>query len=255
MATFNIQLPNVRQLDWNDKRTQNMLLDFFNELTEKLNYTLNNMDLTNFDRQTYVNLAKYTEQTGNIDEIIEKLNEDEQDTQALFNELRDMIINTADSITQAYTKLFYSDDEKWQSVYSLVTEATGEYGSLTDAWQSSITQEANKIKAEVSSTSNILTKNLQEFQNTVTSYFQFDTSGLTIGKADSEFKTFIDNRKLSFMQGSVEVAYISDEKLNITEAEIDKLNATNVNITGTLTQGPFEWVINANGSYGLRKKA
>lgn len=267
MATFNIQLPNVRQLDWNDKKTQNMLLDFFNELTEKLNYTLNNMDFTNFDRQTYVDLSKATEQS-NASELIEQISEaEEQEREDLFNRLKDLVTQKAYEITQSYTALFEQDDEKLQSVYSLVTDAQAldEHGnkmSLQQSWATSIEQTASEIKATASSAAALAASanNLrQEFEDRVTSYLTFDNTGLTIGKEGSDFKTFINNQRLSFMQGSDTIAYISGNKLYITTAEITNDLVVNGSATvNNLAVGSgsylFEWFIDSNNSFSLRKK-
>lgn len=267
MATFNIQLPNVRQLDWNDKKTQNMLLDFFNELTEKLNYTLNNMDFTNFDRQTYADLSKATEQS-NASELIEQISEaEEQEREDLFNRLKDLVTQKAYEITQNYTALFEQDDEKLQSVYSLVTDAQAldEHGnkmSLQQSWATSIEQTASEIRATASSAAELaasVNDAQQDFKTTVTSYLTFDDAGLTVGKEGSDFTTFIDNSKLSFKQGSVEVAYISSNKLYITTAEIDndltvKGTATINNLVVGNGSYLFEWFIDSNNSFSLRKK-
>lgn len=264
MATFNIQLPNVRQLDWNDKRTQNILLDFFNELTEKLNYTLNNMDLTNFDRQTYVDLSKAT--TGqSAQEIMVEITEAEaHEREELFDTLKALIISTANQVTDEYYALFQSDDVMLQSVYQEVTNAIGDSGSLRDAWESSITQTAAGINitvgevAEITSALNEsvngeggLQEQLNAFKDSVETYmtFDFETTGMKIGKQGSQFDVVINNEQMSFRQGGTTVAYLSNNKLYITEAQItDKLTVTN-----GIYLGNFMFKVEDNNSLSIVK--
>lgn len=254
MATFNIQLPNVRQLDWNDKATQRILLDFFNELTEKLNYTLNNLDYGNFDRVTYQDLTTYSTQAANAEKLVNELKQTSaEDSVRVFNELKDLIIRTADEVTQDYTSLFYSDDEKLQSIYGLVTDAISGQGELTEALVSSFTQTAEGLYATVERADQIESDaagNLQSFENTVKTYLTFDTNGLSIQDNGSDFKTLMKSNRLSFYQGDVEVAYISNNQLCISNAQIEN----NITVDGRIITGYLEWVQESNGSYSLRKR-
>ena len=87
-----------------------------------------------------------------------------------------------------------------------------------------------------------------EFRTDVLMYFEFSTAGLLIGKKDSDFKTRITNEKMSFMQGSDEVAFIQYNRMYITEARItDRLSI------GTEENGYFDWVTTEDG-LGLKWK-
>lgn len=61
---------------------------------------------------------------------------------------------------------------------------------------------------------------LEEFKRFVESYQRFTEAGLELGRTDSPFKAFLSNTKLSFTQGGEEIAYISNNKMYITNAEI-----------------------------------
>ena len=77
---------------------------------------------------------------------------------------------------------------------------------------------------------------------------KFDVEGLTIGKQGSDFKTKITNEKMSFLQGTQEVAFIMHSSMYITEARItDRLSI------GTETNGYFDWVTEEDG-LGLKWK-
>ena len=254
MATFNIQLPNVRHLDWNDRRTQNMLLDFFNELTEKLNYTLNNMDLTNFDRTTYIDLSRSTSYKD-PEQLLEKLSDAEkEEREELRNELERLIWTTANNIETTYDAKFLQSDEMLSSVYESVTEATGEYGTLAKALSTRFEQTSDSITAVAKSVQTVeasANKNLEDYKNEVAQYLTFDTTGLTLSKENSPFKTVLTEQKLTFKQGSEDVAWISDNELHIKNANTQQMSANNITIVNTLRIGNFVWKPESNGSMSL----
>ena len=51
-------------------------------------------------------------------------------------------------------------------------------------------------------------------------YLRFDENGLTLGKSDSDFLTVLTNTMLAFRQSGLDVAYISNLALYITQAII-----------------------------------
>lgn len=288
MATFNIQLPNVRQLDWNDKATQRILLDFFNELTEKLNYTLNNLDFGNLDANTYSNMENYIAQSRNIETTISEVEQSTQkDMIDRYRQLRDLITSTATEVRDDYKRLFNTDNEHASSIFTEIDLLKGEYGSLEQAYTSAINQTAHGISIKVGEVENMivgyenddnehvlglaeivngypseedptehvpgLVDNLNTFKETVEAYmtFNFDTSGLKIGKQGSRFDTVITNNELQFRDSGNVVAYINDNKLYITVAEIkEKLTIGNEN------RGYYDWQLEpSNNSLSLVRRS
>ena len=61
---------------------------------------------------------------------------------------------------------------------------------------------------------------LELFKTLFYTSISMNEEGITIGKSDSPFKSLFANDRLSFMQDGAEVAYISNNKLYITDAEI-----------------------------------
>lgn len=95
-------------------------------------------------------------------------------------------------------------------------------------------------------------------------YFSFDkATGITMTAVDtngkkSPFSTVLSNSKLSFNQGSQEVAYISNNKLNITEAEVvsplsvtGKYSGNTILQAPTLNIGNFSIIVESNGSLSI----
>ena len=95
---------------------------------------------------------------------------------------------------------------------------------------------------------------LADVQNALKSYRQYmnvDEDGLHMQARDSNgtlspFQALFTNTRLSFLQDDLEVAYISDNKLNIYEANIDILS-----VEKKIQLQKFEWAIESNGSMSL----
>ena len=77
-----------------------------------------------------------------------------------------------------------------------------------------------------------------DFINEVRSYQRFSADGLELGIQGSPFIAKLGNTKLSFLQNGVEIAYISNNKLYITEAQVK-----NKLLMGVEDNGLFEWVV------------
>ena len=95
---------------------------------------------------------------------------------------------------------------------------------------------------------------LSDVQNALKAYKQYmtvDSDGLHMQAKNSDgtlspFQALFTNTRLSFYQDDLEVAYISDNKLNIYEANIDVLS-----VEKKIQLQKFEWAIESNGSMSL----
>ena len=91
--------------------------------------------------------------------------------------------------------------------------------------------------------------------NVYNQFFDFDETGLTMSAKNlsgqiSEFKTKLTNTELGFYQGENKVAYINNNQLNISKAEINQ----SLSIIGTspmLSVGGFSFVVESNGSLSI----
>ena len=88
---------------------------------------------------------------------------------------------------------------------------------------------------------------LQQYKEEVETNIRFNEYGMQLGKLDSPFMASLDNTKLAFLENNNEVAYISNNKMHITQAEI----STNLKI-GDEEKGFFTWQQGANGNLSLK---
>ena len=72
-------------------------------------------------------------------------------------------------------------------------------------------------------------------------YIRFIDGDIVLGQQSSSLQCVISNDRISFLQSGVEVAYISNNKLYITQAQI----------TDSLQLGSFAFVPRENGNLSL----
>lgn len=83
---------------------------------------------------------------------------------------------------------------------------------------------------------------LKNYQDNVSTYIRFSEDGMTLGKESSNIQAVLENDRLSFVQDYTEVAYVSDHKLYVPEANITK----KISI-GNVSNGYFDFVTTPTG--------
>lgn len=140
-------------------------------------------------------------------------------------------------------------DDVLQSVGENYTSKE-EFKSFNETVTSSLKQTSEDITATFE-TAQSYTKEvdgkLQSFQDTVGTHIRFSTNGIDLGKTDSPFTATLDNTQLAFKENGQTVAYISNNKMHITQAEIKD----NLRI-GSSSNGFFTWVQGSSGNLSLK---
>ena len=127
-----------------------------------------------------------------------------------------------------------------QSTISRI-EGDLEKKSTVEQTEDSLRIALETINGTISDINNEITAN----QNTLLSYFDFQADGLVIGVSSSNIKLRLAHNKIQFLKDDVdEVAYISDGKLYITDAQFLR----------SLVLGNFEFVPRENGNLSLRRR-
>ncbi|MGL6106135.1 phage tail spike protein [Romboutsia sp.] len=134
-----------------------------------------------------------------------------------------------------------------------------EFNTFTKTVSSKFEQTSSDISAKFTESINkteLVNGKLEDFQETVTTHIQFDNNGINLGKTNSPFTATLDNTKLAFKQDGDEVAYISNNKMYITHAEIkDILRVGKPDSTGNTDGGFFTWIQGSNGNLSLKWSA
>lgn len=142
--------------------------------------------------------------------------------------LKSMINQTADSITMGILQEYVTNDQ--------VTEAVGTlYTQLKDSFEFAFTTIETSINESDANTR-------QEFEE-IRKYIRFEDGDIIIGQSDNELRLRIENDRITFYDNADEVAYVSNHKLHITEAEI----------LTSLAIGNYAFLPRANGNLSFKK--
>ena len=80
------------------------------------------------------------------------------------------------------------------------------------------------VKDDIEDAIGAVQQNLEDYQASVTNYMRYDSNGvLTLGDTNSVFQTQLTNTKMSFLEGTSEIAYISNQSMYITTARITEV--------------------------------
>ncbi len=145
--------------------------------------------------------------------------------------------NIDNAIQQVTSDILVSIDEMYIKQY--------EFDSFRETVTSDFEQTNENINMKFTTAleaTDIVNGSLETYKAEVQNYIRFNSSGIELGKSDSPFKSNLSNEKLSFSQDGNEVAYISNNKMYITSAEI----------TTDLRLGNFIWTIGSEGNLTLR---
>lgn len=142
-----------------------------------------------------------------------------------------------------------------QTEHSIMQQVDSSYYSKDDAQQlqSSINTRFEQTESDFTFTFNQFSQDLADLQAGVdagfldiSKYIRFIDGTIELGKipdaGEDDFKVIISNEKISFLQNNYEVAYISNQQLYIT----------NANVTTRLDIGSFAFMPRKNGNTTLR---
>lgn len=157
----------------------------------------------------------------------------------------DVYDNTSQLINEVTSNYESAINIMKDSIESTVSETyttKDDFSTTVESISSKIDQQNDSITASITTATKQLSEDLQDYKDEVTSYMRFDEQGLELGKSNNKFKTRLSNEKLSFIEENQEVAYISNNKMNITDAEIKH----------QMILGNFAFVPRSNGNMSLK---
>ena len=132
--------------------------------------------------------------------------------------------------------------------FVVLISASQDYEALKQTIQSLVSQTSDAIQLNflTESVVNAIAEAAGEVDSKysfVNNYFRFDVDGaLTIGQIDNPFILKLQNDRISFIEDNVEIAYISNNKLYITDGEF--LNSLDI--------GGFSFTPRSNGNLSFR---
>lgn len=127
-------------------------------------------------------------------------------------------------------------------VIALNSELTAQMQIQSD----SIDFKFNSFQNETTKINEIITSNQQLLEE----YIRFQGALIELGRIGNSFVAKLSNEKLAFLEDGMEIAYISNKKLYITDAEV-----TNKLTIGNPTNGYFDFIPRKNGNLSIKWRA
>ena len=122
-----------------------------------------------------------------------------------------------------------------------------EMATIQQDFQSTITQNSSEIRMDFSTITDELKDNIATNQELLEEYIRFKGALIELGKVGNAFTAELSNNELAFKENGQKIAYISNNSLVITNAEIrNKLSL------GNETRGWFDFIPRSNGNLFIK---
>ena len=190
-------------------------------------YTVTFSDGTTQDTVPYVVSGAgetYTELTNQLQTVVHEYNTKIDQTKAEILQTASETYATAESFSKLETKV----EQTAQQIEFRFSDANGRIQDVSDALSSN--------------------------QKLLEEYIRFKGALMELGRSDSDFIAKLSNERLSFYEGSNEIAYISNNALNITDAQIRRrLSISYVDNSGEIKY-TYDWIVRSNGHITLARR-
>ena len=122
-----------------------------------------------------------------------------------------------------------------------------EMATIQQDFQSTITQNSSEIRMDFSTITDELKDNIATNQELLEEYIRFKGALIELGKVGNAFTAELSNNELAFKENGQKIAYISNNSLVITNAEIrNKLSL------GNETRGWFDFIPRSNCNLSIK---
>lgn len=189
--------------------------------------------------------ASVRTQTDRVQGELHRLDSADDRQQAELDRQQTSLETLAQTTETRFTEIIQNSREV---ILSALEEyaTTSDLDSLRETVQSQLTLLAGQIELRFTQTSERIEDvdgDLQARYNELSKYFRFTAGGLVVGEEGNELTLRVDNDRISFLDGGLEVAYITGKKLYITDAHF----------LSSLRVGKFAWVPRESGNLSLVK--
>lgn len=151
-----------------------------------------------------------------------------------------------EQVHECYTEIAKTSDEIISIVHDTYLEKS-ELEQLQQDFQSSITQNSSEIRMDFTQITDEIKGNIAYNQELLEEYIRFRGALIELGKVGNAFTAELSNNELAFKENGQKIAYISNQSLVITNAEIrNKLSL------GNDIRGWFDFIPRINGNLSIK---
>ncbi|MCG4500211.1 hypothetical protein [[Ruminococcus] torques] len=158
----------------------------------------------------------------------------------------DDIAAIQENVRECYSEISKSSEQIRLSVREDYISRS-EMATIQQDFQSTITQNSSEIRMDFSTITDELKDNIATNQELLEEYIRFKGALIELGKVGNAFTAELSNNELAFKENGQKIAYISNNSLVITNAEVrNKLSL------GNETRGWFDFIPRSNGNLSIK---
>ena len=158
----------------------------------------------------------------------------------------DDIAAIQENVRECYSEISKSSEQIRLSVREDYNSRS-EMATIQQDFQSTITQNSSEIRMDFSTITDELKDNIATNQELLEEYIRFKGALIELGKVGNAFTAELSNNELAFKENGQKIAYISNNSLVITNAEVrNKLSL------GNETRGWFDFIPRSNGNLSIK---
>lgn len=129
------------------------------------------------------------------------------------------IASLQENVRECYSEISKSSEQIRLSVREEYISRS-EMTTIQQDFQSTITQNSSEIRMDFSAVTDELKDNIATNQELLEEYIRFKGALIELGKVGNAFTAELSNNELAFKENGQKIAYISNNSLVITNAEI-----------------------------------
>lgn len=169
-----------------------------------------------------------------------------QSTFENFTGYEDDLSALQESVRECYSEITSTSEQISSSVREEYISKT-EMELIQQDFQTSITQNSSEIRMDFTSITNEIKNNVATNQTLLEEYIRFKGALIELGKVGNAFTAELSNEELAFKENGQRIAYISNQILVITNAEIrNKLSL------GNESRGWFDFLPRTSGNLSMK---
>ena len=150
------------------------------------------------------------------------------------------------NVRECYSEITKTSEQIQSSVREMYLSKS-ELESIQQDFQASITQNSSEIRMDFTAITNEIINNVSANQTLLEEYIRFKGALIELGKVGNAFTAELSNEELAFKENGQKIAYISNQSLVITNAEIrNKLSL------GNESRGWVDFIPRANGNLSIK---
>lgn len=155
-----------------------------------------------------------------------------------------------ESVKETVTECYSEISKSAREIVLLVSETYAEKSdleSIKQDFETSITQSSTEIRMDFTAVTDEIKGTVATNQELLEEYIRFKGALIELGKVGNAFTAELSNEQLAFMENGQKIAYISNQQLVITNAEIrNKLSL------GNESRGWFDFIPRQTGNLSIK---